>query len=613
MAEVLSCLNELRAQRTDEGRLFCARRLREVVRNDASRATDMAFAHSFGLLNARFAELLSSNSVIDRISAVWAVYELTDLSLPWGEEQKIARFSAMLSSALPAASDPYLLRLIVRAMGHLTRVGGSITADFAESEMLRALSWLGAVEPPRNEARKLACVLLLRELMEGAHTLFFPHAPIFFAHIWSALSDARVQIREAAARALCTALALLSSRRSRARVQWCAAMYNTARAALASGGGVGSIQSASGVGARWCDVVHGALLVIGELLATASEGGSSKDGAQKGTSSSRAAAAAAATASYGRGQNAASSSAAAFASSSSFPLHFMHTHYGEICEMVLKYRNSRDKLIRHTVISLLPSLAQLLPDSFVRFSWAEISLNHLLTVLESPHKRLGGEALDGNDLTSISAGGDPSSDPVPPSNASSNAVHISGTLPPGSSTLGRVSSLGVSVVSGLPSSSILPPTNSTPSSSLPNSSPNTSTSKTGGLNSSLGSASPPFGLDSLPFERSIAFTTFGKIALAISHHLASPSLSSQLERLVGCIRESLIGECVCVCVCVCMCVCSRFFFPFWSDHTMWSVRHNLASSETHTLPLPPPLYNYSWSWHSWFGNQPSGSSSECAE
>ena len=99
---------------------------------------------------------------------MWAVYELTDLSLPWGEEQKIARFSAMLSSALPTASDPYLLRLLVKTMGHLTRVGGSLTADFADSEMRRALAWLAAPEPPRLEPRKLAAVLRFSGLVACA-------------------------------------------------------------------------------------------------------------------------------------------------------------------------------------------------------------------------------------------------------------------------------------------------------------------------------------------------------------------------------------------------------------------------------------------------------------
>ena len=233
-------LNELRFARTDDARFRAARRLCDAVRSTPGQDNlALTHLHLFGLLSARLAELLVSFDSNDRVAAVWAIYELTDLSLPWGEEQKIRRFSAMLSEALRTMTDPVALRLVIKAVGQLARVGGTLAADFADGEVRRALDWLAApaAEPRAGaESSRLTAVLLLRELTEKAPAYFAPHAPMFFGHIWSALSDARVAIREAAARALCAALALLAARRSRAREQWCAALYNTARGALAGGG-----------------------------------------------------------------------------------------------------------------------------------------------------------------------------------------------------------------------------------------------------------------------------------------------------------------------------------------------------------------------------------------
>ena len=139
--EVLRSLQDLVLQRSDEGRLRCAHLLRDAVRHCARLGMgDQAFQHTFILLSARLSELLSSSDSNERTAAVWAVYEMTDLTLPWGEEQKIARFCNMLSAALPSSVDTNVVRLTVKAMGHLARVGGPLTSDFVESAELGSFS-----------------------------------------------------------------------------------------------------------------------------------------------------------------------------------------------------------------------------------------------------------------------------------------------------------------------------------------------------------------------------------------------------------------------------------------------------------------------------------------
>lgn len=294
-------LSELRAARTDDARYRAARRLCDAVKFSL-RQDNVALAHlqGFGALSSKLAGWLSSPDSGDRVAAVWAVYELTDMSLPWGEEQKIRRFSGMLSEALRTTAEPNALRLVIRAAGQLACVGGALAADFADGEVRRALDSLSA--PPAverggggaagaaSESGRLTAVLLLRELIEKAPACFTPHAPMFFGHIWSALSDPRVAIREAAARALAAALALLAARRSRGREQWCASLYNTARGALAGGG----LSGSSGAASKWADTVHGALLLVNELLATAGGVGGGPGGGEVGAEGGGGGAAAAA-------------------------------------------------------------------------------------------------------------------------------------------------------------------------------------------------------------------------------------------------------------------------------------------------------------------------------
>lgn len=66
-------------------------------------------------------------------------------------------------------------------------------------ETKRALEWLSS---ERNEPRRHAAVLVLKELAINAPTLFYVHVPAFVDLIWSALRDPKLVIREGAIDAL---------------------------------------------------------------------------------------------------------------------------------------------------------------------------------------------------------------------------------------------------------------------------------------------------------------------------------------------------------------------------------------------------------------------------
>lgn len=65
---------------------------------------------------------------------------------------------------------------------------------------------------------------------------------------------------------------------------------------------------------------------------------------------------------------------------------FMHKRFKESCDRILKYREHRDKLLRRTVIRLLPKLAASHPESFV-LNYRHTCINHLLSTLKKDSDR----------------------------------------------------------------------------------------------------------------------------------------------------------------------------------------------------------------------------------
>ena len=67
----------------------------------------------------------------------------------------------------------------------------------------------------------------------------------------------------------------------------------------------------------------------------------------------------------------------------------MLARYREVCDTVLKFRDSKEKLVRRAVITLLPRLAAFAPERFVK-SYLKQATEHLLSVLVVPPERGAG-------------------------------------------------------------------------------------------------------------------------------------------------------------------------------------------------------------------------------
>lgn len=67
----------------------------------------------------------------------------------------------------------------------------------------------------------------------------------------------------------------------------------------------------------------------------------------------------------------------------------MLARYREVCETVLRFRESKEKLVRRAVITLLPRLAAFAPERFVK-AYLQQATEHLLGVLVVPAERGAG-------------------------------------------------------------------------------------------------------------------------------------------------------------------------------------------------------------------------------
>ena len=246
-------------------------------------------------INKRIFEMIHGNDTNDKIGGIIALDKLIDFE---GDDntQKTTRYAHYLRSVI-RGNDTTAMALAAKALGRLATPGGPLTAELVESETRQALEWL---QTDRQENRRFAAVLLLRELAKNSPTLFYAYVHQVLELIWVALRDSKVLIREAAAEALSACLEIIYQRDSQLRLQWYTKILDEAH---------------HGIKIGTTDSIHGSLLTYRELLLRAGM--------------------------------------------------FMHERYREVCEIVLKFKDHRDNLIRRSSITLIPILAAYNPEDFV--------------------------------------------------------------------------------------------------------------------------------------------------------------------------------------------------------------------------------------------------------
>ena len=249
-------------------------------------------------LNHRLAQaVVTSTDVNERIGGIFAVEQLINFD---GDDaaQKTTRFSSYLRSAL-RSNDNSLLVHAARALGHLAIPGGALTAELVESEVKSALEWL---QSDRQESRRFAAVLTVRELAKNSPTLLYAFVPQILDCIWVAVRDSKILIRECASEAVGACFEILLTRDPKVRDLWHGRMYDEALAGFKSSS---------------VDTLHGSLLITTQLL-------------QKGG------------------------------------MFMRDQRYRDACEVVLRLKDHKEPRIRTQVVAMIPLLATYSPMDFAQ-------------------------------------------------------------------------------------------------------------------------------------------------------------------------------------------------------------------------------------------------------
>ena len=161
--------------------------------------------------------------------------------------QKTTRFAGYLRAAL-RANDNNVLIYAARALGRLAVPGGALTAELVESEVKSALEWLSS---ERQENRRFAATLVIRELAKNSPTLLYAFVPTILECIWGAVRDPKVLIRETAAEAVGACFEIILTRDSGLRDHWHGKVYE---------------DTLQGFKSNNLEYIHGSLLMLKELL-----------------------------------------------------------------------------------------------------------------------------------------------------------------------------------------------------------------------------------------------------------------------------------------------------------------------------------------------------------
>lgn len=171
---------------------------------------------------------------------------------------RISRYSNNLRNLLPS-NDVSVMEIAAKTLVKLALLPGSKGSESFEFDIKRAFEWLSE---ERNEGRRHAAVLVLRELAVAMPTYFYQQVSGFFEHIFNAIRDPKSIIRTGAGQALRAALVVTSQRESAKQLnkpQWYQQCYDQAIICF------GEIPMKE-KGVTKDDRVHGALIVLDELL-----------------------------------------------------------------------------------------------------------------------------------------------------------------------------------------------------------------------------------------------------------------------------------------------------------------------------------------------------------
>ncbi|KFO31595.1 Serine/threonine-protein kinase mTOR [Fukomys damarensis] len=354
---------ETRAKAAKDLQHYVTMELREMSQEESTRFYDQLNHHIF--------ELVSSSDANERKGGILAIASL--IGVEGGNATRIGRFANYLRNLLPS-NDPVVMEMASKAIGRLAMAGDTFTAEYVEFEVKRALEWLGA---DRNEGRRHAAVLVLRELAISVPTFFFQQVQPFFDNIFVAVWDPKQAIREGAVAALRACLILTTQREPKEmqKPQWYRHTFEEAEKGFDE-------TLAKEKGMNRDDRIHGALLILNELVRISSmEGERLREEMEEITQQQLV------HDKYCKDLMGFGTKPRHITPFTSFQAVQPQQSNALVCQWVLKCRNSKNSLIQMTILNLLPRLAAFRPSAFTDTQYLQDTMNHVLSCVKKEKER----------------------------------------------------------------------------------------------------------------------------------------------------------------------------------------------------------------------------------
>ncbi|KAL7080367.1 hypothetical protein ACQ4LE_000271 [Meloidogyne hapla] len=193
---------------------------------------------------------INSSDASEKQAGIYLIVCLADASFD-EETTKITNFARNLLRMLTMNAQEAVIRLASKAVAYLILTSKSYAVELMEVALNQCFEWLE--EQQRSEQRRLAAVILAKDLAIFTQSHFFQRANQFFANIFKCIRDSKPNLRLAAAEALRAGLAVTSQRETKHKNEW----YNKC------------IKEACQFDFPTIsrdDVLHGSLLIFNELL-----------------------------------------------------------------------------------------------------------------------------------------------------------------------------------------------------------------------------------------------------------------------------------------------------------------------------------------------------------
>ncbi|KAL7026943.1 hypothetical protein ACKWTF_005245 [Chironomus riparius] len=298
------------------------------------------------------------------------------------------------------------MELAARTLVKLGQLPGSKGVESFEYDIKQAFEF---ISEERNEGKRQAAVIILRELAVANPTFFYQQVSSFFDHIFMAIRDAKPMIRESAGQALRAALIVTSQRETvkfNVKPAWYKQCYDEAISCFEE-------NPSKEKGVTKDDRVHGALIILNEILRCSNAVWEKKYTALKRLQPEQRPHDDSSTVfprfrttfsdKFGTPTNhvpqfhTQSSYLYDFDTDSKFSRHHLsinesptcrqiiETNYNEICKHVLEQMLSKSSYVQQSLLNILPRLAAFNRNDFVKNHLARI-FNYLLMTLNRKEK-----------------------------------------------------------------------------------------------------------------------------------------------------------------------------------------------------------------------------------